>query len=124
MRGTEDHNPREECGRSRQIREDGARGFRKVRQLALALSTSLLNNPRVTREIERILKEGENMLHIKYNEGKVERYKMEIREILATLNAPGPLLDGDLSVGEGAPRPAPVYPRVNAIASSAESGKP
>ena len=71
-----------------------------------------------------MLREGENMVRIEYNVGKVEWYKMEIREILAILNAPGPPLDGNPSVGEGAPHPAPVYPRMNAVASPSESGKP
>jgi hypothetical protein len=70
---------------------------------ASILSVSILNNLRVTSEIEQTLREGENTPYIKHKKSK--RYKLEVQAILATLNAPSS------NAGEHAPRLAPVYSR-------------
>ena len=70
---------------------------------------------RVISEIERALKRGASMPHVKYNKGKVEEHKLEIQRILANLNAPSSNVD------EYVPHPATVYPHT-ATASISESG--
>ena len=102
MRGAENCDPRKECGRSQRTREDGTRRFGKVRPLTSLrlLPVSVPNNLRVTCEIERTLREGEDTPHIKRNKSK--DYKLEIQAILVTLNAPSS------NTGERAPRLTPV----------------
>jgi hypothetical protein len=74
-------------------------------------------------EIERTLRRGANMPHIKYNKDKVEGYKLEIQVILGTLNAPSSPLDENLNVGErAAARLASVNPHDTVTASVFESG--
>jgi len=69
--------------------------------------------------IERTLGRGANVPHVKYNKGKVEGHKLEVQEILGTLNTPSSPLDGaakpDLQL-------SPVDPHGTATTSVAENG--
>ena len=46
----------------------------------------LVLNPRVTSEIMRTLERGDNMQHVKSDEGMIRRSKLEIQDILDDLN--------------------------------------
>jgi len=59
-------------------------------------------------EIERTLRRGANTPHTKYNKDKTEGHKLEIQEILDTLNAPSSSLNKNFSVGECDPHSTPV----------------
>ena len=48
----------------------------------------IVTNSRVIFEIERTLRRGTSMPHIKYNKYKIEGYKREVQEILDTLDIP------------------------------------
>ena len=87
-------------------------------RLALTLSASLLNNSRVTCEIERTLRRGANTPHAKYYKGKVEEHKLEIQELLTTLNLNAP----SSNVDKRDPHFATAYPHT-ATTSAPERGK-
>ena len=75
-----------------------------VINLSSAQRVPLPSKPRAIHEIEQSLRSAP---HVGYNQTKVEECKLEIQEILGTLNAQGSSLDGDL---EHAPHLAPDGP--------------
>lgn len=62
------------------------------------------------------------MQNIEYNNAKVEGHKLEIQEILSTLNAPSPPPDGTLDVGERVTDLAPADPHHISTTFVSESG--
>ena len=90
-------------------------------RLALATSASLPTESRIICEIERTLRRGASTPHTGYNKDKVEGHRLEIQEILGTLNAPNSPSDGTPSVGEQVTNLAPVDLHT---ASLCESGTP
>ena len=83
----------------------------------MALFTSIPSNSRIIYEIERIARQGASMSRIEYDNGEVEWYKLEIQEILGTLNEA-------LGVGEHATDSAPIDPHHPATAPVSDSGTP
>jgi len=77
-----------------------------------------LNNPRVVCEIEQTLRRGVDGSHAEYNKGKIGDHKLEIQEILCTLNAP---LNTGFARDVCAP-PSTRYHQDNAAASASENG--
>ena len=67
----------------------------------LGLVCSVLN-PRITLEIERTLRRGASTPKVKYDKGKIEKYKSEIQDILDDLNRPSLSTNGDNDVCERA----------------------
>lgn len=90
-----------------------------MRQLTLARSVSLPNNPRIVCEIERALKEM-NIPHTRYSKGEIEGHKLEIQQILRTLHEP----NSPLSENSGTGELAPADTRGTAAASVSDSGTP
>ena len=62
------------------------------------------------------------MQHTGYHKERVEAHKLEIQEILDSLNAPGSHIDESLGVDERAANLAPVGPRDAATTPAPESG--
>ena len=89
-----------------------------MRRLTSVLFASLLNNPRVIREIEQTLKRS--TLTGIHSKSKVEAHKRKVREILGTLNSLILPLDEQLDVA--ALLPAVVDPHGTATTSVSESG--
>ena len=95
-----------------------------MRRLVMALFTSIPSNSRIIYEIERTIRQRANMSHIEYNNSEVEWYKLEIQEILSTLNTSSSSLSETLSVGEHATDSASIDPHRPATAPVSESGTP
>lgn len=88
-------------------------------RLAFTLSGSVPRNFRILCEIERVLR---SMQRTGYNSYRVERHKLEIQEILDTLNAPTPPVDETPSVDERGVKLAPTDRCDAATTSAPESG--
>ena len=80
----------------------------------------LLNNFRITREIERTLRKGVHMPRVKHIKRKIEGPKPKVQETPDTLNIPSTPLDATISSSERSPDLAPVDS--DAVATTSVSG--
>lgn len=92
--------------------------------LTFAPSTPLPSNSRIIYKVERTLRRGANVPRMEYDKSKIEKYKLEIQQILNTLDTPSSLLDGNSGIDKRAPRSLSVDPyNSTAMISASKCGK-